>query len=292
MAYDTNGNLIKDLDRDIVTIQYNILNLPSIVQFKNGNQIRNTYDAGGRKLRIDYYTYKLALAMPLTDGQVLEPIYTPTSYDFTGTAYVENVEYNLSKTASGANYIDTYTLNRLQNAEGYIAADGKYYYYRRDHLGNNREVWCATTNSTVQKTQYYPSGTPWAESSGSSVQPNKYNGKEFIEMHGYDTYDYGARGYFAATGRFSSVDPLAENYYSISPYAYCSGNPANRIDPNGMDWYRDEKGNSFWREGDAKTITKNDVVYTNTGTTYTQQIDKNTSITFTQNNATSLTYSG
>lgn len=31
------------------------------------------------------------------------------------------------------------------------------------------------------------------------------------------------------------VDPLAEKYYSISPYAYCAGNPVRYIDPNGMD---------------------------------------------------------
>lgn len=29
------------------------------------------------------------------------------------------------------------------------------------------------------------------------------------------------------------MDPLAEKYYSISPYAYCAGNPMNRIDVNG-----------------------------------------------------------
>jgi len=31
------------------------------------------------------------------------------------------------------------------------------------------------------------------------------------------------------------VDPLAEKRYSISPYAYCAGNPVNRIDPDGRD---------------------------------------------------------
>jgi hypothetical protein len=53
-------------------------------------------------------------------------------------------------------------------------------------------------------------------------------------MHGYDTYDYGARGYYPAMGRFTSVDPLAEMDYSISPYAYCKGNSVNSIDPTGM----------------------------------------------------------
>jgi hypothetical protein len=36
-------------------------------------------------------------------------------------------------------------------------------------------------------------------------------------------------------GRFTSVDPHAEKYYSISPYAYCSGNPVNAIDTDGRD---------------------------------------------------------
>lgn len=50
-------------------------------------------------------------------------------------------------------------------------------------------------------------------------------------MHGFDTYDYGTRGYYSAIGRFTTIDPLAEKDYSISPYAYCENNPANRIDP-------------------------------------------------------------
>ncbi|NLO69977.1 MAG: hypothetical protein GX102_03335 [Porphyromonadaceae bacterium] len=37
--YDANGNLVADLDRDFVTIRYNILNLPGLIQFKNGYQI-------------------------------------------------------------------------------------------------------------------------------------------------------------------------------------------------------------------------------------------------------------
>ena len=33
--------------------------------------------------------------------------------------------------------------------------------------------------------------------------------------------------------RFTTMDPLAEKYYSISPYAYCAGNPVNLVDPDG-----------------------------------------------------------
>ena len=85
--------------------------------------------------------------------------------------------------------------------------------------------------SVVQYTQYYPSGLPWESNSGDipGLQHKKYNGKEFIEMNNYDTYDYGARGYYPAIGRFTTMDPLCEKYYSISPYAYCAGNPVNAV---------------------------------------------------------------
>ena len=34
-----------------------------------------------------------------------------------------------------------------------------------------------------------------------------------------------------------SVDPLADKYPSISPYAYCAWNPVKLVDPDGNDWY-------------------------------------------------------
>ena len=94
----------------------------------------------------------------------------------------------------------------------------------------------------IERTQYYPSGLPWLATGldDYSTQPYKYNGKEFVEMHGYDTYDYGARGYYAAIGRWTSVDPLAEMKPWQSPYMYCSGNPVNRTDPTGLYDYPDD----------------------------------------------------
>ena len=50
-------------------------------------------------------------------------------------------------------------------------------------------------------------------------------------MHGYDTYDYVARGMYPAIMSFTSVDPHAENYYNLSPYVYYGGNPISRIYP-------------------------------------------------------------
>jgi len=50
--------------------------------------------------------------------------------------------------------------------------------------------------------------------------------------------------YSASDARWTTMDPLCEKYYSISPYAYCAGNPVNLVDPDGRDWYHyfDENG--------------------------------------------------
>ncbi len=52
-------------------------------------------------------------------------------------------------------------------------------------------------------------------------------------MHGLDEYDSQARWYYPAILRTTTIDPLAEKYYSISPYAWCGNNPVNFIDPDG-----------------------------------------------------------
>ena len=75
---------------------------------------------------------------------------------------------------------------------------------------------------------YYPFGGVFASSG--NVQPYKYNGKELDTKKGLDWYDYGARQYDAALGRFTTVDPMAEKYYPESPYSYCGNNPIMFMD--------------------------------------------------------------
>ncbi|WP_320935877.1 RHS repeat-associated core domain-containing protein, partial [Bacteroides nordii] len=57
--------------------------------------------------------------------------------------------------------------------------------------------------------------------------------KEQLTVHGYNMYDSGKRFHTSNGIRFISMDPLAEKYYSWSPYAYCMGNPVRFIDPDG-----------------------------------------------------------
>ena len=171
--YDENGNLTKDLNKNKTAIQYNCLNLPSRVMFANGNSISYLYDAAGRKLRTVH---------------VLEG-------DSVTTDYCGNVVYE-----NGVPQI-------LLTEVGYVSlTDGKYHYYLKDHQGNNRVV--VDEEGTVEEVNhYYPFGGVF--SSTGDAQPYKYNGKELDRKGGLDWYDYGARYYDAALGRWHVVDPMA-----------------------------------------------------------------------------------
>ncbi len=230
MEYDANGNLIYDLDRQIVAIRYNILNLLDTVQFANGNQIINHYDALGTRYKTSYRTRKVAATVPV--GTTLSATDNVSDYILLTHAMDKNMKY----LASGNSAL---TLEYVFNAEGYYAnITDAYFYYVKDHLGNIRETYVypwANYKECVQRMQYYPSGLPWNENFGAMEHPYRYNGKEFVEMHGLDEYDSEARWYYPALGRTTTIDPLAEKYYDISPYAWCGNNPVSIIDPDGKE---------------------------------------------------------
>ena len=66
-------------------------------------------------------------------------------------------------------------------------------------------------------------------------QPYKYSTKELDRENGLDWYDSKARMYDPTIGRTPTQDPMAEKYYSMSPYLWCAGNPITFTDPNGED---------------------------------------------------------
>ena len=71
-----------------------------------------------------------------------------------------------------------------------------------------------------------------------------------------------------------SVDPMADKYPNISPYAYCSWNPVRLVDPDGRDWYEktDEDGNKSieWCK-DKKSCPKDGRYLGEKGCTYNQE---------------------
>ena len=113
-----------------------------------------------------------------------------------------------------------------------MLSEGKCFFYLTDHLGNVRVV-ADEQGTDRQVTHYYPFGSAFMDGKSPGLQPYKYNGKEQDKMHGLNLYDYHARHYDSAIDRFTTMDPLAEKYYSISPYIYVANNPLKFMDPDG-----------------------------------------------------------
>jgi RHS repeat-associated protein len=95
----------------------------------------------------------------------------------------------------------------------------------------------------IKENHYYPYGLKMRgfnsniSSLGNSLaQKYMFNGKEFDDSFNetLNTYDFGARNYDPALGRWTNLDPLAEMMRRHSPYNYAFDNPVYFIDPDGQ----------------------------------------------------------
>ncbi|MEY8629608.1 RHS repeat domain-containing protein [Bacteroides nordii] len=226
--YDLNGAVTKDPYKG-ATIINNSLNLPQQITVNNNlasGSITYVYLATGEKIMA---SSSVSLRRSLNPAEIAGGVSTMASTDRDeATFYFGNIIYKT--TPEGEPYLDKILIDN-----GYIK-DGEYYFYIKDHLGNNRAT-AFSTGSVKGMDDYFPYGMPVIDSKwGKNPQAYRFGGKELERLMGLNLYDFQARWHDPALGRFMSVDPLCEKYYSISPYAYCMNNPIKYIDPNGKDW--------------------------------------------------------
>lgn len=221
--FNKNGAMTQDLNKGISEIRYNCLRLPAVVDLKCAEgESRNeyVYSADGVKRWVIRRWDSNYSATPVIGSAVnVSALDRTVTTDYVGNKVYENG-----------------SLKQILVEGGYYdLAAGRYYYYLTDHLGNNRVV-VEPNGTVVQQTHYDPYGLSLAVGSGAEVQPYKYNGKELDSERGLNWYDYDARCLDPVLGRFTTIDPMAESYYSWGPYVYCGNNPLKYIDPTGMIW--------------------------------------------------------
>ena len=221
--YDANGALVKDLNKGISNIEYDVLGNLKCITFSNGFKTKYIYDAAGNKLRT---THESAVT---------------NMTDYIGNFVLEDGK--LSKYLFDGGYC---SFDKNQNPS--------FHYYEKDHLGSVRMV--VNENGTIEQVNhYYPFGGVYGDLSyNGEYQKSKYIGKEFDHMHGLDWYDHGARMYDAAKVAWDRVDRLGEKYTQLSPYLYCGNNSLVNVDADGKRvktiyfkdkeeprWYRSSK---------------------------------------------------
>ena len=103
--------------------------------------------------------------------------------------------------------------------------------YHSDHLGSANWITDAY-GEAIQYIHYAPYGELIANQQVAWYDERyKFTGKERDWESGYDFF--GARFLWGAIGHWLSVDPLADKYPNISPYAYAAWNPIKYVDPDG-----------------------------------------------------------
>ncbi|MCD8043555.1 MAG: RHS repeat-associated core domain-containing protein [Tannerellaceae bacterium] len=207
---------------ELLQTTYNLLNLPRRVDVKNATseaRLEYIYSTAGEKLRVK---------------QMWNPDHTALSDIGSGVDEKRLTKSKITHSIGNKIYEDSQLKSVLVEGGYYDVKEKKYYFYQKDHQGNNRVV-LEQSGNIHQKTNYYPFGESFSESMSGDVQPYKYNGQEKESDFGLNLYDYHARWYDPTVGSFTSMDPLAEKYYSVSPYVYTFNNPVRFIDPDGKD---------------------------------------------------------
>ena len=112
----------------------------------------------------------------------------------------------------------------------------KVYYYCTDHIGSTRLVLDDSAR-IAERLMFLPTGEVFMDERNTTLYHSDFlfSGKELDAETG--NYYFDARYLAPRLGIWLSPDPLQLKYPHVSSYAYCMGNPVNRIDFDGNDSY-------------------------------------------------------
>lgn len=235
ISYDSNGNMKNHIDKGILQIDYNFLNLPRLIQFDKTYNIRDPFGGSQQTKNITTrYTYR-------ADGTRLRKIYTygiakNNSEANKVTEYYDGFQYDVE----GASSIVPPLLKFVPTAEGYYDfVQGKYIYQYKDQVGNIRLAYYrdANNNTKIDRTaNFYPFGMEFSNSSTGSISPNYnygFQGQEKQTDTNWNSFKW--RNYDPSIGRFFNIDPLSEKYAYQSHYNFSENRVVNSRELEGLE---------------------------------------------------------
>ncbi len=240
-SYDAIGNLIKDVQEEIDSIQWTVSGkVHKVIRTATSTKpnLEFEYDAQGQRTvkKVIRKDGSIAATYYLRDasGNVMG-VYEYNSVSDDAPVLAEQYLYGSSRIGVATPNVSVANLANI-GAHMY----GNKSYELSDHLGNVRTTLsdyrrlaaAAIVNSA---TDYYPFGMVVANRQYTSASIYRYgfNGKENDLEDGWQ--DYGLRTYNPALARFFSVDPLIKKYPELTPYQFASNSPIMFIDIDGLE---------------------------------------------------------
>ena len=239
LEYDGDGRLVADGTRDITNIKYTVdgMGLPTRIDLGPDNRVLSSYLADGTLMARGFHSMRTRTIVRVnSDGDTI--IRTRRE------SVVDRKLYRGDWEISGSG-----TVWRLNTPEGIATvvkdadatADNTgrtftHLWYVRDRLGCVRTV-VDDAGTIRQCTMFYPSGLPVQLFGTERVTDRAHIGNRWINFAGLGQHDNTARWHDAILGRFTTPDPKAADYPSLSPYTHCAANPLRFTDPTGMHIY-------------------------------------------------------
>ncbi len=213
--FDQNGNMVRDDNKKITSVEYNHLNMPTKVTVtgSNAGTLDYIYDATGAKVR-------------------------KMNSNGTTTDYAGNFVYEGG------------TLKQISHPEGFIepnSSSWQYVYYLKDHQNNVRITFADDnsdgnidpSNEIRREQNYFPFGLEHkgynSALNGVKNDLKTYQDQEFTEDLGLNTHEWRYRVSDPAIGRFWQVDPLTEDYMDWGPYVFSGNRLIDAVELEGLE---------------------------------------------------------
>jgi RHS repeat-associated protein len=230
-AYDGAGNILNTKMNSTTTATFT---------HNDANQLTSggaTYDANGNRTATTNYGYTAAIYNAANQTTSL----TPNGGTATAMTYAGQTQDHLRSagatqfTTAGSIGITTTTspgATYTREPSGTLTdlrVGSNTYFYVYD--GQGSVVGLTDNNGNlVNSYTYDPYGKRLAATE-TVTQPFQF--QSGLTLTNGTTYKYGTRWYDTTTGTWTQLDPTGQN----PGYTYVDGDPANRVDPSGRDWW-------------------------------------------------------